>query len=79
MLYYFNLTDGDKVICDNEGLYLPSVHAAVTSAIKAIAELRLEDPSDSSEWQDWTLEITNPTGWIVRSISLESRAEVRLC
>jgi hypothetical protein len=79
MLYHFNLTDGDRVICDNEGLHLPSVHAAVTSAIKAIAELRQEDPTDSSEWQDWTLEITDATGWVVRSISLEARAEVRLC
>ncbi len=79
MLYHFNLTNGDKMICDNEGLHLPSVHAAVTSAKEAIAELRLEDPSDSSEWQDWTLEITDRAGWIVRSISLRSRTEVRIC
>jgi hypothetical protein len=66
--YYFNLTDGNQIICDDEGLQLSDINAAVAYAIKAIEELRAEAPPLSEEWLGWRMEITNSTGkvdWVV--------------
>jgi hypothetical protein len=68
--YYFNLTDGDEMIRDEDGLELSDVQAAVASALKAIAELRAEDPSSSQEWQGWRLEIVDESGHILKSVPL---------
>jgi hypothetical protein len=77
MLYYFNLTDGDEVIRDEVGIRVPGVHVAVMSAMKVISELEQEDPSNSDEWQDWRLEIADPSGLIVKTIPLEGQARLR--
>ena len=70
MLFHFNLTDGDDSIRDPEGIYLPGVESALTTAMEAFEELRQEGCSASHEWQGWRLEITDPSGWIVKSIPL---------
>ena len=69
--YYFNLTDGNQIICDDEGLQLADINAAVGYATKAIEELRAEAPSPSEEWLGWRMEITNGTGEVVWVIPLE--------
>jgi hypothetical protein len=47
--YYFNLTNGDSMIRDEEGITAASLHAAVVSAMEAVGELRAQDPSNSDE------------------------------
>ena len=79
MLYFFNLTDGDEVIHDEQGLHVRDFYAAVTSAMEAIAELRQEALPYPHQWQAWTLEITDPTGCIVISIPLEAKFEAPRC
>jgi hypothetical protein len=69
--YYFNLTDGNRIICDDEGLQLADINTVVDYAIKAIEELRAEAPSPSDEWLGWRMEITNGTGEVVWMIPLE--------
>lgn len=69
--YYFNLTDGDTVIRDLEGVEAPSIQAAVRSAMEAVEELRAQDPSNSDEWQGWRLEIVDASGQAVVTIPLD--------
>ncbi|WP_445501116.1 DUF6894 family protein [Microvirga sp. G4-2] len=69
--YYFNLTDGNQIIRDDEGLQLADINAAVGYAIKAIEELRAEARAPSEEWLGWRMEITNGTGEMVWVIPLE--------
>ncbi|MGF9760348.1 hypothetical protein AAII07_34680 [Microvirga sp. 0TCS3.31] len=78
MLYYFNLTDGDEVFRDEVGILVPCAHAATKAAMEAIAELAQEVSCCSGEWQDWRLEISDPSGLIVETIPLEAPAEARL-
>jgi hypothetical protein len=70
--YYFNLTNGDSMIRDEEGIAAASLHAAVVSAMEAVEELRAQDPSNSDEWQGWRLEIVDATGQAVQSIPLDA-------
>ncbi len=72
--YYFNLTDGETVIRDEEGVEASSLQAAVISAIEAVEELRAQDLSHSDEWQGWRLEIVDAAGRAVQSIPLNSSA-----
>jgi hypothetical protein len=72
--YYFNLTDGDVMIRDEEGIEVDSVQAAVISALEAIEELRAQDPLSSDEWQGWRLEIVDASGQAVQSIPLDVRS-----
>jgi len=68
--YYFNLTDGDRIIRDQDGLKLADVNTAITYASKAIEELRVEALVSSDEWQGWRMEILNCFGDVVSVISL---------
>jgi hypothetical protein len=69
--YFFNLTDGEDVIRDEDGIVVPDLHAALVEAMKAIEELRAEDPSAMAEWQGWWLEIIDHSGQTVQSIPLD--------
>jgi hypothetical protein len=70
--YYFNLTDGDATIRDEEGVEVSNIQAAVIHALEVIEELRAEDPSNSAEWQGWRLEIIDSSGKAVQSIPLDA-------
>ena len=69
--YYFNLTDGDNMIRDEEGITASSLQAAVVSAMEAVEELRAQDPLNSDEWQGWQLEIVDASGQAVLVIPLD--------
>jgi hypothetical protein len=69
--YYFNLTDGDSMIRDEEGIEASSIQAAVVAAMEAIEELRAQDPLNSDEWQGWRLEIVDASGQAVQVIPLD--------
>jgi hypothetical protein len=70
--YYFNLTDGDEMISDEDGIVLSDIHAALLYAMNAIGELRAEEPSASNEWRGWSLVIVDASRRTVQSISLEA-------
>ena len=70
--YYFNLTDGDAMIRDEEGIEASSIQAAVVSAMEAVEELRAQDPLNSDEWQGWRLEIVDAEGRAVHAIPLDA-------
>jgi hypothetical protein len=72
--YYFNLTDGEIMIRDEEGIETASIQAAVLSAMEAVEELRAQDPSYSDEWQGWRLEIVDTSGRAVQMIPLDARS-----
>ncbi len=69
--YYFNLTNGETMIRDEEGIEASSIHAAVMSAMEAVEELRAQDPLDTEEWQGWWLEIIDTSGQAVQTIPLD--------
>ena len=69
--YYFNLTNGETMIRDEDGIEASSVQAAVISAMEAVEELRSQDPSNSEEWQGWWLEIVDTSGQAVQTIPLD--------
>jgi hypothetical protein len=70
--YYFNLTDGETMIRDEEGVEASSIQAAVLSAMEAVDELRGQEPLNSDEWQGWRLEIVDVSGQAVQSIPLDA-------
>jgi hypothetical protein len=70
--YYFNLTNGDVMIRDEEGIEASSIQSAVISALEAVEELRAQDPSNSDEWQGWRLEIIDAEGRAVHAIPLDA-------
>jgi hypothetical protein len=70
--YYFNLTNGDVMIRDEEGIEASSLQAAVVSGMEAVEELRAQDPSNSDEWQGWRLEIVDAEGRAVHAIPLDA-------
>jgi hypothetical protein len=70
--YYFNLTNGDSMIRDEEGIIASSLQAAAVSAMEAVEELRAQDPLNSDEWQGWRLEIVDASGQAVQTIPLDA-------
>ena len=68
--YYFNLTDGDRIIRDQDGLKLADIDTAIIYSIKAIEELRAEASVFSDGWQGWRMEILNCFGAVVSVIPL---------
>ncbi|EIM30419.1 DUF6894 family protein [Microvirga lotononidis] len=69
--YYFNLTDGDDRIPDEEGIVASSIQAAVVSALEAVEELRAQMPTRSGEWRGWRLEIVDVSGRAIQVIPLD--------
>ncbi|WP_224313130.1 DUF6894 family protein [Microvirga puerhi] len=68
--YFFNLTNGQEAIRDEEGMEVSNVQAALASALEAIEELRAADPSYSEDWRGWHLEVVDASGRIVQRFPL---------
>jgi hypothetical protein len=69
--YYFNLSNGEHFIHDNEGCQVEDIDSAVAFANKAIKELRAEASLPSEVWQGWEMEICNSAGEVVWVVPLE--------
>lgn len=69
--YYFNLTNSEATIRDEDGLEISNIETAIVRAKEAIAELRTEDVLASAEWRGWRLEIVDERGRVVHAIPLE--------
>ena len=72
--YYFNLTNGNTMLRDEEGVEASSIQEAIISALEAVEELRAQDASESDEWQGWRLEIIDASGRAVHSIPLDAES-----
>ena len=70
MKCYFNLVNGSERIADQEGIEVRDIEQAHSQAVKAIAELREEDDSTSTDWANWSLEVTDSFGNVLFSINL---------
>ena len=70
--YYFNLTNGETMIRDEDGVEAGSIQAAVVSAMEAVEELRAQDPSNSEEWRGWWLEVVDASGQAMQAIPLDA-------
>jgi hypothetical protein len=70
--YYFNLTDGDDMIRDEEGIEASSIQSAVVSAMEAVEELRAQAPASSDEWLGWRLEIVDASGRALQVLPLDA-------
>ncbi len=70
--YYFNLTDGDAVIRDDDGIEVPDARVALIHAFEAIEELRHEGTSPADEWQGWRIDIVDGLGNLIQSLPLDS-------
>ncbi|MPR12038.1 DUF6894 family protein [Microvirga tunisiensis] len=70
--YYFNLTDGDDMIRDEEGIEASSIQSAVVSAMEAVEELRAQAPASSDEWLGWRLEIVDTSGRALQVLPLDA-------
>jgi hypothetical protein len=69
--FYFHLKNGDDVICDEDGILVSDIDAALIAAMEVIQELRDEDSVSAAEWQGWELEITDEAGRVIESLSLD--------
>ena len=72
--YYFNLTDGQEVIRDPDGIVVPDLRTALIHAFEAIEELRREASSPLDEWQGWRLDILDSSGNLIQSLPLDHTA-----
>jgi len=70
MKCYFHLVNGSEKITDQDGIEVRDIEQAHLQAMKAIAELREEDDTASSDWTNWSLEVTDAFGNILFSINL---------
>jgi hypothetical protein len=68
--FYFNLTDGEEVIRDEESILVSDVQAALEPAMEVIREIRAEDLL-AAECQGWRLEIVDEAGRVIESLSLD--------
>jgi hypothetical protein len=69
--YYFNLTNGDEVIRDEDGIEAPDIRTALIQAFEAIAELRQEDASNLGDLQGWRLDIVDSSCHLIHSLALD--------
>jgi hypothetical protein len=70
--FFFNLTNGVDVVRDEDGIEHSSMNSALIQAMKAIEELRAQDPLAAEDWRGWSLEIVDASGRTVRSLPLGS-------
>ncbi|MCB8821057.1 DUF6894 family protein [Microvirga rosea] len=72
--YFFNLTNGQDAIRDEEGMEVSDVQSALASAMEAIEELRAADPSYSQDWRGWNLEVVDAAGRLIQRFPLVDSA-----
>jgi hypothetical protein len=71
MRLFFHLVDSQDTIHDLEGVEVIDLEHAQTEAMRAIVEMRQEDPSAPRDWLGWTLGVTDAAGRVVLSFDLD--------
>jgi hypothetical protein len=70
MRLYFHLAAAHDSILDEIGIEVEDLDHARSEALRAIAELKDEDPSATRDFSGWRLEATDAAGAVVFSICL---------
>jgi hypothetical protein len=70
MRCFFHLRGNGSEILDEDGVEVGSVEEARTEALKAIGEMRREDPCLQHHWNGWRLTIVSDGGQVVSMIPL---------
>jgi hypothetical protein len=71
MRCYFHLVNSHEEILDDEGIEVSNLEDAKAQALVAIEDIREEAIQVGASWQGWRLEITDPFGRVLASLSLE--------
>jgi hypothetical protein len=71
--FYFHIVRGDQRIADRTGIELPEETVMSRAVLKAVKE-RWPGTSDVDAWRDWSIEIVDAEGRIVRTIALAELA-----
>jgi hypothetical protein len=72
MRLFIHLVDSQDTIHDLEGVEVTDLEQARTEAIRALADMRQEDPSAPQAWSGWTLRLTDGSGRVVLSFGLDA-------
>ena len=72
MRLFFHLVDGGDTIQDLEGIEVTNLEQARTEALRALAEMRQEEPPAPQAWSGWTLKVTDGSERVVLSLDLDS-------
>ena len=70
MRCYFNLSDGNEFLVDEEGVEVVSLDLAQTETLQAILELSRETVAAGFDWGDWTLNMTDAAGQVLQTIAI---------
>jgi CelD/BcsL family acetyltransferase involved in cellulose biosynthesis len=70
MRLYFHLTRCDEVLQDQEGVEVVDLHTTCAETVRALEELRQEDPTAVQDWAGWTLNVTEGSRAVVLSLDL---------
>ena len=70
MRCFFHLVTNDDEIPDETGAEVASIDEARVEALKAIDELRREEPSGAADWSGWSLKIADEEGRVLSTIPL---------
>ncbi len=73
MRCFFHLVGpADELLTDDTGVEVASADDARAEALKAIDEIRREDPNETSSWFGWNLEIVDEAGEVISTIPLRT-------
>jgi hypothetical protein len=67
--FYFHLVRGQERIPDPTGMELPN-EVLMSPAVFDVVKRIWPGISDSGAWQGWSIEVTDPDGRVVRTITL---------
>ena len=72
MRYFFNLVRAHESMLDTEGVEVTSIEDLRAEVAAAIGEVRRADPSATTMWRGWRLEVTDRSGTVLLTINLDT-------
>jgi hypothetical protein len=68
--YYFHLANPHEIILDKDGAEAADREEVYMETVRAIEELRRNNPAEPKRWEGWRLDVTDASGVVIFSISL---------
>ena len=68
---YFHLVNGHETVRHDTGVEVSDIRAVQYLAQHAIHELRAEADRVNEEWRGWRLNVVDPSGSVLLSVSLD--------